>query len=27
LPAQGLRVFVGICGLAVAIRLGFGTYG
>jgi uncharacterized membrane protein YfcA len=25
LPAQGLRVFVGICGLAVAIRLGFGT--
>ncbi len=26
LPARGLRIFVGICGLAVAIRLGIGTY-
>jgi uncharacterized membrane protein YfcA len=26
LPAAGLRVFVGICGLAVAIRLGISTY-
>jgi uncharacterized membrane protein YfcA len=26
LPAAGLRVFVGICGLAVAIRLGIGAY-
>jgi uncharacterized membrane protein YfcA len=26
LPARGLRVFVGICGLAVAIRLGVSTY-
>jgi uncharacterized membrane protein YfcA len=27
LPASGLRVFVGICGLAVAIRLGVSAYG
>ena len=27
LPAGGLRVFVGICGLAVAVRLGISTYG
>jgi uncharacterized membrane protein YfcA len=27
LPARGLRIFIGICGLAVAIRLGFSTYG
>jgi len=26
LPARGLRVFVGICGLAVAIRLGVSAY-
>jgi len=26
LPARGLRIFVGICGLAVAVRLGAGTY-
>jgi uncharacterized membrane protein YfcA len=26
LPAAGLRVFVGICGLAVAIRLGISAY-
>ena len=26
LPASGLRIFVGICGLAVAIRLGVSTY-
>ncbi len=26
LPASGLRVFIGICGLAVAIRLGASTY-
>ena len=26
LPARGLRVFIGICGLAVAIRLGISTY-
>jgi uncharacterized membrane protein YfcA len=26
LPARGLRVFVGICGLAVAIRLGASAY-
>jgi uncharacterized membrane protein YfcA len=26
LPARGLRIFVGVCGLAVAIRLGLGTY-
>jgi uncharacterized membrane protein YfcA len=26
LPARGLRVFVGLCGLAVAIRLGVSTY-
>jgi uncharacterized membrane protein YfcA len=26
LPARGLRIFVGSCGLAVAIRLGFGAY-
>ncbi len=26
LPARGLRLFIGICGLAVAIRLGIGAY-
>ncbi len=26
LPARGLRVFVGICGLAVAVRLGLSAY-
>jgi uncharacterized membrane protein YfcA len=26
LPARGLRVFVGMCGLAVAMRLGVSTY-
>ena len=26
LPARGLRIFVGICGLAVAIRLGVSAY-
>lgn len=26
LPARGLRIFVGVCGLAVAIRLGLSTY-
>jgi uncharacterized membrane protein YfcA len=26
LPARELRIFVGVCGLAVAIRLGLGTY-
>jgi len=27
LPARGLRVFVGVCGLALAIRLGVSAYG
>lgn len=27
LPARGLRVFIGVCGLALAIRLGAGVYG
>ncbi len=26
LPARGLRIFVGVCGLAVAIRLGLSAY-
>jgi len=26
LPARGLRVFIGVCGLAVAARLAYGTY-
>jgi hypothetical protein len=26
LPARGLRVFIGICGLAVALQLGISTY-
>jgi uncharacterized membrane protein YfcA len=26
LPARGLRLFIGICGLAVAIGLGIGAY-
>ena len=26
LPARGLRIFIGGCGLALAIRLAYGTY-
>jgi uncharacterized membrane protein YfcA len=26
LPARGLRLFIGVCGLAVAIRLGVSAY-
>lgn len=26
LPARGLRIFIGVCGLALAIRLGAGVY-